>query len=72
LNFHHALRNRKYRLLFSSKPIGRPGPKGPSKELIEAVVQMKKHNPSYVKWADMCSWNRHAGSCTGLIAASFT
>jgi len=47
LNFHHALRNRKYRLLFSSKRGGRPGPKGPSKELIEAVVQMKKHNHSW-------------------------
>src|SRR5512136_3093563 len=28
LTFHHALRNRKYRLLFSSKRRDRPGPKG--------------------------------------------
>ena len=53
LSLHQALRKRKYRLLFSSKRRGRPGPKGPNKELIEAVVQMKLRNPAYVKWADM-------------------
>src|SRR5690349_2651940 len=47
LNIHKALTNRKYRLLFSSKRKGRPGPKGPSKELIEAVVQAKQRNPSW-------------------------
>jgi len=47
LNLHQALRNRKYRLLFSSKRRGRPGPKGPNKELIEAVVQMKQINPAW-------------------------
>ena len=47
LSLHHALRNRKYRLLFSSKRRGRPGPKGPNKELIEAVVQMKLRNPAW-------------------------
>jgi hypothetical protein len=36
------------------------------------VLRIAKESPSYVKWADMCSWNRRAGSCTGLIAASFT
>src|SRR5438132_3659865 len=41
LSLHQALRNRKYRLLFSSQRRGRPGPKGPNKELLEAVVQMK-------------------------------
>src|SRR5438552_18251428 len=41
LRLHQALRNRKYRLLFSSQRRGRPGPKGPNKELLEAVVQMK-------------------------------
>ena len=40
LGFHRALRNRKYRLLFSSKHRPKPGPKGPNKELIDAVVQM--------------------------------
>ena len=47
LSLHRALRNRKYRLLFSSKRKGRPGPKGPEKELIEAVVQMKQRNPAW-------------------------
>ena len=40
LGLHRALRNRKYRLLFSSKHRPKPGPKEPNKELIEAVVQM--------------------------------
>ena len=47
LNFHQVMRNRKYRLLFSSKYRGKPGPKGPNKELIEAVVQMKQRNPAW-------------------------
>ena len=47
LSLYQALKNRKYRLLFSSKPRGKPGPKGPNKELIEAVVQMKQHNPAW-------------------------
>jgi hypothetical protein len=47
LSLHQALRNRKYRLLFSSRRRGRPGPKGPSQELIEAVVQTKQRNPSW-------------------------
>ena len=47
LNFHQVMRNRKYRLLFSSKRRGKPGPQGPSKELIDAVVQMKQRNPAW-------------------------
>jgi putative transposase len=47
LSLHQILRNRKYRLLFSAKHKRRPGPKGPSKELIEAVVQTKQRNPSW-------------------------
>ena len=38
LGLHRALRNRKYRLLFSSKHRRKPGPNGPNKELIDAVV----------------------------------
>jgi putative transposase len=37
----------KYRLLFSPKRVCRPGPKGPAKELIEAVVEMKRRNPTW-------------------------
>lgn len=45
LHLHHVLKNRKYRLLFSPKRHQRPGPKGPTKELIDAVVEMKWRNP---------------------------
>ena len=47
LQFHQALIARKYRRLFSSQRRGKPGPKGPAKELIEAIVQMKCRNPGY-------------------------
>src|SRR5438034_4828008 len=61
LSLHQALRNRKYRLLFSSQRNGRPGPKGPDKELIEAVVQNEA--------AQSClglSANRSAAACLGF------
>src|SRR5208283_1195687 len=45
LRLHHALVKRKYRLLYSSQRHRRPGPKGPSRELIAAVVEMKRRNP---------------------------
>ena len=47
LSLHEVLRNRKYRLLFSSQRKSKPGPKGPRKELIDAVVQMKQLNPTW-------------------------
>ena len=45
LRLQWALVKRKYRLLYSSRRCGRPGPKGPPRELIDAVVQMKRRNP---------------------------
>src|SRR5688572_8920691 len=36
LHLYRILRNRKYQLLFSTKGRRKPGPKGPSRELIEA------------------------------------
>jgi len=45
LSFHRALVQRKYRLLFSPKQRTKPGPKGPTTDLIRAVVEMKKRNP---------------------------
>ena len=39
LNFHRTLRQRKYRLLFSPKR-RRTGPKGPPKDLVDAIVDM--------------------------------
>jgi len=48
LHFRHVLTKRRYRVLFSSKRGCRPGPKGPAKELIDAVVEMKRCNPTWV------------------------
>ena len=44
LHFHKILVKPKYRLLFSPKRVRRPGPQGPTKELIDAVVEMKRRN----------------------------
>jgi putative transposase len=38
---------RKYRMLFSPKRRRKPGPKGPSAELIHVVVEMKQRNPNW-------------------------
>jgi putative transposase len=46
LHLHHLLKKRKYHLLFSHQRL-QPGPKGPSKELVDAVVEMKRRNPSW-------------------------
>jgi putative transposase len=45
LHFHQILTKRKYRLLFSAQCRRKPGPKGPSKELIDAIVATKQRNP---------------------------
>jgi putative transposase len=47
MDFHKMLTKQKYRLLFSSTGVRRPGPKGPRKELIDAVVEMKRRNPTW-------------------------
>jgi putative transposase len=47
LNFHRALVQRKYRLLFSTKQKTKPGPKGPTADLIRVVVEMKRRNPTW-------------------------
>ena len=47
LGFQRLLVKRKYKELFSPKRRGRPGPKGPSAELIAAVVEMKRRNPRF-------------------------
>jgi putative transposase len=46
--FHKTLVDRKYRLLFSSSSHRcKPGPKGPTAELIAAIVEMKSRNPKF-------------------------
>jgi putative transposase len=47
LKFHSLLRQRKYRLLYSTGRKAKPGPKGPSRELIQAIVAMKQRNPRF-------------------------
>jgi putative transposase len=47
LHFHQMLIKRKYRTLFSAKRKRRAGPKGPDKELVDVVVEMKQRNPTW-------------------------
>src|SRR6202795_578987 len=47
LRLHRALIQRKYRRLFSATVPTKPGPKGPSQEVIAAVVAMKQRNPTW-------------------------
>lgn len=47
LKFHKALCTLKYHLLFSQKTRGGPGPKGPSWEIIDVIIEMKQRNPRY-------------------------
>lgn len=44
--FHAALVKRKYALLFSPSR-GKPGPKGPSKEIVKLILEIKERNPTY-------------------------
>ena len=44
LSLHQAMCKKKYRMLFSPNRRPKPGPKGPSAELIHAVVEMKQRN----------------------------
>ena len=60
LSFHEALRKHKYRLLYSPRTRGKPGPKGPSQELIELIVELKRRNPRFV--------DRAACRCLGRVA----
>ncbi len=57
LKFHRALVKRKYRVLFTPKTRGKPGPRGPSPEFISAIVEMKRRNPGfgYQRIADQIS-----------------
>ncbi|MHB8743225.1 MAG: transposase [Sulfuricaulis sp.] len=47
LRFHQTLIKRKYSMLFSSRHRAKPGPQGPSAELIRAIVAIKQRNPRY-------------------------
>jgi putative transposase len=47
LKFHQALVKRKYLLLYSSPNRRTSGPTGPSREVIELVLEMKRRNPKF-------------------------
>ena len=47
LRFHDYLVRRKYRALYSPHHRGKPGPKGPSQELIHAIIELKRRNPRF-------------------------
>jgi hypothetical protein len=47
LSLHRALTHRKYRRLFSSNVVTKPGPQGPYQEVIAAVVNTKRRNPTW-------------------------
>ena len=58
VRFHQALVRCKYRLLYACKRRAKPGPKGPSAELIAAVLEMKLRNSKfgYLKIAQQISY----------------
>ena len=47
LKLHKALITKKYRYLFSNKSPKKPGPKGPTQELINLILEIKKKNPKF-------------------------
>jgi len=47
LELHQLLQQRKYRRLYTSGGTSKPGPRGLSKEIIDAVVELKRHNPPF-------------------------
>jgi len=48
LKLHQYLVRRKYRALFSARRTGRkPGPKGPSDEVVQIILEVKRRNPRF-------------------------
>ena len=47
LRFHDYLVRRKYSALFAAHSRGKPGPKGPSQELIDAIIELKRQNSRF-------------------------
>ena len=46
LRSHQALVKKKYQQLLSSRQYSKPGPKGPSKEIIQTIIELKTRNPA--------------------------
>jgi transposase InsO family protein len=47
LRFHRGLKGFKYRFLYAPGSRSKPGPKGPSPELIRAICELKRRNPRF-------------------------
>lgn len=47
LNYHRALVKSKYSILFRNKNPKKPGRKGPSQDLINVIIEMKRRNPRF-------------------------
>jgi putative transposase len=47
IHFHKMFTKQKHRQRFSSRRVRRTGPKGPTKELIDAIVEMKRLNRTW-------------------------
>jgi transposase InsO family protein len=47
LRLHRGFKDFKYRLRYSSRPKKKPGPKGPSPELLRAICELKGRNPRF-------------------------
>ena len=47
LKFHRYPKEKKYQQLYTSRPRRKPGPKGPSQAIINAIVEMKRRNPRF-------------------------
>ena len=47
LRLHRGFKDFKYRFLYSSSPKKKPGPKGPTPELIRAICELKRRNPCF-------------------------
>jgi len=45
--FRRALLSHKYHLLFSSRKNVKPGPKGPSDDLVRVIVELKQRNAQF-------------------------
>jgi putative transposase len=47
LRCHRQLKQFKYRVLYSSSPKGRPGPRGPAPDLIQSICELKRRDPRF-------------------------
>jgi hypothetical protein len=73
LRLHRTLTQRKYRRLFSSKESMKPGPKGPSHEVMAAVGRRSGESPSVSVAAALSGAVLHAeGRVTQSIRNAFT